>query len=285
MLLGGDVPEVEHVVEDDIAASRVALEIVLVVQAVLRRRLHDGDQAGGLRQGQVFGGNREELLGSRLDSVGVAAEAGDVEIAEQDFVLRVPLLQADCELHLFQLAIVSLRLCLVALRSPKRRGFFVQCLHDPNVLDQLHRQRRCTALDRTRDHVAEKGSDGRGDVDATMLVEASVFGGYQGILDVGIDIIPADLLTILVEHLRDGHRLLIVVQREDGVLLGLGFEGYVVGEAFEQADGTLRGHAGHGNGGGDQCGDENTGDDAQAEQAGNGAKNATWLRIVVRHSL
>ena len=67
--------------------------------------LHDRDEARGLGDRDVGGRDAVVLLGGRLDAVGVAAEARDVEVRQQDLVLGVLLLEADGELRLFQLAL------------------------------------------------------------------------------------------------------------------------------------------------------------------------------------
>lgn len=152
-------------------------------QAALVRELHDRDEAGGLGKGQILRVDAVVALCGRLDAVGVVAEEGDIEVGGQDLLLRVGLLQTDCQLHLLELAVEGRRRSsVVRLLTQLLSGFLKRLLH-VDVLDQLHRQGRGTAGGGAG-CVAQRGTDHRRDIHATVVEEAPVLavdGSIQGV--------------------------------------------------------------------------------------------------------
>ena len=134
---------------------------------------------GGLGHRQVLGRLAEVVPGGGLDPVGGGAEGGDVEVALEDLLLGVLLLQAEGELHLPQLAGhgalggVADDLVVVVLQA----GL------DERVAHVLLGQRGC-ALTRAAGVVGHQGPHHAGGVDALVLVEALVLDGDDGVLHV-----------------------------------------------------------------------------------------------------
>ena len=142
VLLLRDVALRLHLAEDPVAAILVRLIVLGVEQGEGGRLLHRRQQRGGLCRVQLRGRDAEDLLRCRLDAVDRAAEVGDVEVGEQDLVLRVLALEADRELDLSQLAVVVLGALLF-------EGLFVaagKCIHHDLLANQLHRQGRSSGV-------------------------------------------------------------------------------------------------------------------------------------------
>ncbi len=273
----GDKALGQHGVENDVAARLVVLVVVRAAERTGTRLLHDGDQACCLGNRDVARRNPEVLLRRRLNAVGVAAKASDVEVRQQNLVFGVLLLEADRELRLFELALEALllRLCDERIALFLRLG--LEGLGDEDVLDELHRECRGTRLDAARGQVAETGADDRLHVDAAVLVEPAVFTRDRGVFDVLRDRIPLDLFAVLRE---DGRDLAVPVFRVvvhrgvEHIALRLLVDLDVLRQAFEDSDGVARRHSGDGKGRGNHDGHENAGECAEAEHAGDRADDS-----------
>ena len=98
----GDVAEAVHPLEHLVAPGRRVLGVG--DRVVVGRALHQAGEHRRLRQREVDGVDAEVRLGGGLDAVGALAEVHDVQVAGEDLVLRVLLLQGQREPGLAQLA-------------------------------------------------------------------------------------------------------------------------------------------------------------------------------------
>ena len=131
-----------------------------------------GEQRG-LGQRQVPGVGVEVALGRGLDAEGAAAEVGDVEVALEDLLLGVLLLDGHRVAQLAQLAGVRL-----GRRGLHRLGALLLVLDvrrrlEQHLLDVLLGQRRA-ALHVLAGLVVDEGPQGAPEVDAAVLVEPRV---------------------------------------------------------------------------------------------------------------
>ena len=164
LLLGQDA-ELGHPVEDDVAPALGALGVVdgVVADGVL----HEAGKRRRLEQVEVLGVLGEEVARGRLDAEGAVAEVGDVEVALEDPVLAVVLLEGDRVAELADLARVGLLgrglALLVGLRLVEQR-----------LLDHLLGDRRAALHRAAVGLVGDEGADGALEVEGAVLVEAVV---------------------------------------------------------------------------------------------------------------
>ncbi len=287
---------VEHVVasleRERVAVLRSVRGTGRPVDAQVVRVVQDCDQRGGLLKVESFRRDTEVIRRRGLDSVDPSTEQCDVQVALQDLVLAVLLLEPDRVPHLLELAhrvdlggvvVAGLVRRQLLLLNGRRRGhvdlFGLAALHE-NVLHVLLRDRRAAL------HVlvecSEKGAaDGAGDVDAAMVVEPRILGRYRRILhDLG-DVVPADLDTVL--RVERGDRDLLAALR--GIhrrRLCERLDLDVLGQTVEHSDGVVGCSAGECDGGRDGSCSEDSGHDAQCEEpyrcSGN-APTCTFRRL------
>src|SRR5690606_14639356 len=100
-----NVTELKHDVENPVAAACVRRILIGVVEVSGVGQLYDRDETRRLGKSDVCGALTEVLLCRCLNAVGVAPEAGNVEVAEHDLFFGVVLLEADRELGLLELAL------------------------------------------------------------------------------------------------------------------------------------------------------------------------------------
>ena len=92
-LLAGDDVELGHPVEHDVAARQGP--VGGVGRVVAGGVLHQAGEHRGLPQVELLGVDAEVVAGGRLDAVRAVTEVGDVEVALEDPVLGVLLLERD----------------------------------------------------------------------------------------------------------------------------------------------------------------------------------------------
>ena len=278
-----DLLLLEHVAEDGVAAVQIGGPVLGVVEAQVVRVLHDRHEARGLRRGEIDGGGGEVLLRRGFDPVGVAAVAGDVEVAEQDLLLRVALLEADRELGLLELSVEAVRLRVVDGCLAHGLIRLVEGIRDEQVLHELLGECRRTLGARAREVVERRAGD-TGDVHAAVGVKALVLAGDGRVLRELGHVLPGHLLAVLAVDLRerDGLATLGCIQ---GVALGELSEVEVVGELFEDSDGVVGGHARDGEGRGDHCRDEHSRESTEADEAEDRSQGTAGLRILDRHRI
>ena len=187
-------------------------------------------QQGGLGHRQILGVLIEVVQRGGLHPVGGGTEGGDVEVALEDLLLGVLLLQAEGELHLPQLAGhgalggVPDELVVVVLQAGLDEG----------VAHVLLGQRG-GALTRAAGVVGHQGPHHAGGVDALVLVEALVLDGDDRVLHVDRDRAQGHHDAVLRVELGD---LGAVGGQEGGDLAGrLNVE--VAGELLEELGGCL----------------------------------------------
>ena len=191
-LLVGDHAELGHPVEHDVATLEGPVGVVGRVEA--GRVLDQPGQHGRLAPVEVLGVLVEVVAGGRLDAVRAVAEVGEVEVALQDPVLGVLLLEGDRVAQLAHLAGVRVvgrgRELLLALRLAQERqldhllGDRRATLHHGPVVGLVGDQRPQRALqvegavlvvavvldrDDRLDHLA--GDLAERDVDPVLVVE------------------------------------------------------------------------------------------------------------------
>ena len=164
------------------------------------------DEAGehrGLAQVELLGVDVEVVLGSGLDAVGAVTEVGGVEVALEDPVLGVLLLQSDRVAELAQLARVGVVGRGLAL------GLGVG-LVDQRQLDQLLGDRRPALDDAVGGLVGEQGPERALHVERTVLVEAVVLDGHDRLDHDPRDLAERDDDPVLV--VDRGDRVTVAVQ-------------------------------------------------------------------------
>ena len=154
--------------------------------------VHQPGKQGGLRQGEVLGRGAEEMPRRGFDAVGVPVEEHDVEVALEDLVLGVLLLQFDGELHLAHLVADALLPAEDDLIAPVRRQ---QGLID-HVGDVLLGQRG-GALPAAAGQVGRQRPENPLRVHAGVLVEAAVLDRDDRVLDVRGHLVQPDLHPVL----------------------------------------------------------------------------------------
>ena len=205
-LVLADHVELGHPVQDDVTALDGALGEVGRVERT--RVLHEPGQDRRLVEVEVAGVDVEVVLGSGLHAVGAIAEVDDVEVALEDPVLRVLVLEGDGVAELVELACVGVvgdgRLLLVGRR-----------LGDEGLFDQLLGDRRPTLDDAAGGGVGEERAQGALDIESAVLVEAVVLDREQSLDHLAVDLAQPDVDPVLVED-RCDH---VAVGVDDGGLL------------------------------------------------------------------
>jgi hypothetical protein len=267
-LLLRDAVVLEHVVDEDVAPLLVRLEVLGLVDAQRRGVVDRGDEARGLRDAEVLRVDAVVVLRGGLDAVDAAAVVGDVEVAEQDVVLRELLLQADGEAHLLELAggrlLRRLRVGLLARLGIRLRER-LRLLHE-HVLHVLHGDGARARLDAAADDVLGQGAERGLHVHAAVLVEARVLGVDGRRLGVVRHLVPADLLAVLRVELRELDGLAALRRVQLGLLREV-VDLQVVRQVLEESDRVVGGEARDGDGRGDHRSDQHAGHGAHAEDA------------------
>jgi hypothetical protein len=196
--------------------------------------LHQAGEDRGLVEVEVARVDVEVVLGGRLDAVGAVAEVDGVEVALEDPVLGVLLLQGDRVAQLLELAGVGVVDDLGALLLGARGG-------EEGLLDQLLGDRGPALDDAAGAEVGDQGAHGALDVEGAVLVEAVVLDRDDGLDHGARDLVERDVDPVLVEDRREH----AAVAGQDGRLLGqrLGLE--LEGEVVGGLGGAARGEAEH----------------------------------------
>ena len=199
-LLLGDVAEREHPAQHLVAPLLGPLRVV--DRVVGGRRLDQPGEDGGLRERQIGRVDAEVRPCRGLDPVRARAEVHEVEVAGEDLVLRVLLLEGQCQAGLAQLAADA----VLGGGGPllgRDRGL------QQRLLDQLLGDRRAALEHRARPQVAQQGAQRALDVQAVVLVEPGVLDVDEGLLhDRGDPVGP------------DGHAVVPVEVRDHGAVGG-----------------------------------------------------------------
>ena len=229
----------EHGGEDHVTPGFVALPVVSGARIAQGWLLYDGDEAGRLGESELRGSGGVVLFGRRLNSVGVSPEAGDVEVREQDLVLRVVFFEADGEFGFFKLAVervglgLRLRDCQLLRVADRSNGIL-----DRELLHELLFDTR-GALQVVSGGIVHRGPGDTRNVDAAVFVESRVFGSDEGVLRERRHRIPRHLLPVLVVKLRERH-LLATAETIEDVALGLRTDRDIVGKVFKEPDSVIR---------------------------------------------
>jgi hypothetical protein len=195
-----DQPHLRHPREDDVASLQ---RRVRVARRVVRRGLlHDPREQRGLWQCQVTGMRVEVPLGGRLHAVRAGSEERDVEVALEDLLLAVLLLQRDGVAELAQLAGVGLRDRRLLRRRPLLRVLDVGGGLEQHLLDVLLGQGRAT-LHVLAGLVVHQRPDGAAQVDAAVIVEAGVLDRDDGLAHDRGDVGDRHRDAVLVVERRD----------------------------------------------------------------------------------
>ena len=173
-LLVGDQAQLEHPVEDDVASGQRPVGVVRRVRcAGALRQTRDHRRLG---QAEVFGVLGEVMLRRCLHPIGLVAVVDDVEVALQDLVLALGLLQLDRVLQLPQLA-GQARQATPRGRGLRRLGVTrLQRGVLEDELDVLLGQSRAT-LNAGPGRVGDQGAHQTMHVDPAVLVEPAVLDG------------------------------------------------------------------------------------------------------------
>jgi hypothetical protein len=275
-----------HRLEDDVAPRLVALVLLGRRQVAGVGVLDDGDEAGGLLHREVRRRLVVVVLRGGLDAVGLVAEVGDVEVRQEDRVLRVLLLEADRELHLLELAVEGRRGRLLVGGVALFLRVELLRLGDADVAHQLHGERRSAAAraELAAAERAHRGPDERRDVDAPVVVEATVLTGEDGVLEVRGDLVPLELDAVLAVEGREGDVLPALLGVE-GVALRQLADLDVLGDRLEDADGARGRHARDGDGRGHADRHEEPREDAEADESEERPDDGRGLRFLGRHKI
>ena len=240
--------------------------------------LHDARERRRLHEREVRRRRAEVVARRGFDAIGRAAEVGDVQVAEQDVVLGVLLLDLDGVADLLKLALVPLRTARLRRVQPAGPQHLVACLRlgrDGVTLAPLHQHvldvlltDRGAALDRAALRVPDQGAGRADDVDTAVLVVAGVLGRQDRVVHDGRDLIE-----------RHGNAVLVVERRQFDVLSGRGIarvdrrrqhepvDRQVAGHAVEQRDGSARRMPGDRDDRGQGGDDQQSGDHAEHHEA------------------
>ena len=219
VLLLGDVPQAQHVVENLVAARFT--EIGILRGVVERGGVRQTDEHGGFGERDIFGALGEIGLRGRLDAIGAVAVVDGVEIHVEDLVLGVDLLHLDGDIGLANLALDGLGELLVG---------------EDRVAHELLGDGRC-ALMAARERCHGRARDAV-EVDAAVLVVTLVLDVDGPLQDIGADLARLDRLAVLrVERcdlvavgIEDVRRL------RDKVLVGVRVVGQVLQPSVHVAD-------------------------------------------------
>ena len=165
---------VEHLREPGPAALQV------VDRVVARRRAHQPGEERRLDERQLGDLLAEVDLGRGRDAVGVVAEEDGVEVALEDLLLRLLLLEPHRVDHLQQLV------AAVAFEAGQEV-----------VLDDLHRDRRSALLRCVGREVRQRRPEQAAHVDALVHPELVVLDGQERLDDVGRHLVERDRLAVL----------------------------------------------------------------------------------------
>ncbi len=166
-------------------------------RVVARRVLDQAGQGGALEEGEVLGVGVEVVPRRRLYAVRPVAVVGDVEVALEDPVLGVVLLEGDRVAQLGELAGVGVGGRRLALLGGLR-------LVDQRHLDHLLGDRRAT-LDRpAAGLVGDQGPERALQVERTVLVVAVVLDGHDRLDHLPRDLAQRDVDAVLVVEGGDG---------------------------------------------------------------------------------
>ena len=167
-LRGGDDVELSHPGQHGVAALLGAAGVVRRV--VAGGVLHETGQQRRLAQGELGGRLGEVVPGGGLDAVGAVTEVGDVQVALEDPVLGVLVLEGDRVAQLVDLALVGVR----CRREPRGLGLG---LVDQGHLDHLLGDRRATLGGAVARLVGDERAQRAPQVEGAVLVEAVVLDG------------------------------------------------------------------------------------------------------------
>ncbi len=233
----GDVPDLGHALQDGVAALG---GLCLVVDRVVAARgLDDAGQQRGFLQVQVLGVLGEVALGGGLDTVGLLAEEGDVQVVLEDLLLAELLLDLDRVLQLADLAAQGLLGGLGDLRR------VVAGLLDEVVLHQLLGERGGALGDPAALRVLVQGAQHALEVDRAVLVEARVLDRDDRLLHVRRNVLEVHHRTVAGV---DGRDLVALAVQDGGALAELGAleVGRDLVEALDRALGREAQRAGRG---------------------------------------
>ena len=223
MRCGRDFSLLQHFVQHDVAPPDGVLRLGHGV--VVGRVVDDAGEGGGLGQAQVLGVDAKVILGGRLDAVGVVVEVDDVQVALEDLVLGIRLLQGDGEFHLPD---------LVADRFGRSEFDLVRVPGGDVGLDDdvVH-----VLLGDGRGALASASRGGRqrpedaGRVDAAVLVEPGVLDRDDALPDVGGHLVQGHAVPVLAEEGGDDGS----VTGEDIGGLGRSVDFQLIGQVCDQA--------------------------------------------------
>ena len=229
LLLGQHV-ELRHPVEHDVAAALGALGVV--DRVVAHGILHQSGERGRLEQGEVLGVLGEEVACGRLDAEGAVTEVGDVEVALEDPVLAVLLLEGDGITQLADLAGVG----LLGRGGPLLVGLG---LVEERLLHHLLGDRGAT-LDRPAvGLVGHEGAQRALQVEGAVLVEAVVLDSDDRLHHRPRDGAQRDVDPVLVVERGDEVAVDVVDARLLRQVLGL----ERLRQVHQPGTGVLGGHA------------------------------------------
>ena len=164
---------------------------LVVGRVVAGRVLHQAGQHGRLVQLELGGRLGEVVPGGGLDAVGAVAEVGDVEVALEDPVLGVLLLEGDGVAQLADLALVGVR---------GGRGLLLLGvgLVDQRQLDHLLGDRRAALDDPVGRLVGDERAQRALQVERAVLVEAVVLDRDDRLAHDRRDLVERDVDPVLV---------------------------------------------------------------------------------------
>ncbi len=226
-LLRGEVPVLDHLVDDDVAALARGLGVGLGVE--LGGVLHQSGQGGGLGDGEVLAVLAEVALGRRLDPVRLLAVVRDVQVVGEYLVLGQLLLQLDGVLELLDLAAEGLALGL------QHRHRVVAGLLDVHVLHVLLGERGRALDGGAALRVLGDGPQDALEVDRSVLVEARVLDVHLGLAYQRAHLLAGDHPAVALVHL--GYLLALGVVDPTGLGQRRGLQ--VGGDAVELLDAAL----------------------------------------------
>ena len=109
VFLLSDLAFSKHALKDVVSTVSVCLNVFFVVNTEVVWVIDRGNQACCLGKCEVFRFHAEVVLSCSFDSVGSTTEGSNVQITIENFIFRVLRLNADGQLHFFEL---SLNACL-----------------------------------------------------------------------------------------------------------------------------------------------------------------------------
>ncbi len=259
------------------------------VDAVPVGLLHHAREGRGLAERQAGGIHPEVVLRCGADAVGAAAEVDDVEVAEEDLVLRVRLLQLDGVAHLLELALQAALgdvavggLPVAGVPLLGVGGILLAALHE-DVLDVLLADGGAAAVGGAPD-VGDNGAHRADEVDAAVLVEVLVLTGQHRVVDEGADLVELHRHAVLVVEPGQQHGWSVVGRVDLGRLHEL-VDLEIARHVLEHRDRVACRVAADGDGGRDRRGDQDACHGAQADQAQYTAEHTAGRPFLVGHRL